>query len=76
MKPVASAASALATAMYGAAPAWSGAYVLPFLKSALNSSAKPEIKLTALKIVTAFAQTYPESLALKSSGWFILYQSS
>jgi len=65
IKAATKAASALATSMYAAAPAWSGAYVLPLLKSALNSSAKPEIKLTACQIVTAFAQAYPESLALE-----------
>ena len=41
-KPVATAAAALIKLMYEEAAPWSGGYVLPFLKDALESKAKPD----------------------------------
>jgi len=62
-KPVAQAASALILNMYTEAPAWSGGYVLPFLKDGLSAKAKPEVKAVACDIVTGFAKKFPKSIA-------------
>jgi elongation factor 3 len=62
-KPVAQAASALIMNMYTEAPAWSGGYLLPFLKDGLNAKAKPEVKAVACDIVTGFAKKFPQSIA-------------
>merc|ERR1719174_1194624 len=64
-KPVAQAARALAALMYQETTAWSGGYVLPFLKDGLSAKAKPAVKSVACDILAAFAKQYPESMALE-----------
>jgi len=64
-KTVRDAASALVTDLYEGAPAWSGGFVLPLLKSGLSSAVKPEIQVVACKMVSSFAEKFPESLALE-----------
>jgi hypothetical protein len=64
-KPVAQSARALATLMYVETPAWSGGYVLPFLKESLSPKAKPEVKSVACDNLATFAKKYPESMALE-----------
>merc|ERR1719262_2161590 len=64
-KPVAQNAASLVKLMYVEVPAWSGGYVLPFLKESLSAKAKPEVKSAACEIVIDFAKKYPESLSLE-----------
>jgi elongation factor 3 len=64
-KPVAQAATAFVKKMYAECLAWSGGYVLPFLKDSLSPKAKPEVKVVACDIVAAFAQKHPQSMALE-----------
>merc|ERR1719359_1276516 len=64
-KPVAQAARALATLMYVECAAWSGGYVLPFLKSSLSATSKPEVKAAGCDVLAAFAKQHPESMALE-----------
>jgi len=64
-KPVAQAARALATLMYVECAAWSGGYVLPFLKGSLSATSKPEVKAVACDVLAAFAKKHPESMALE-----------
>jgi len=69
-KPVAQAALALVKNMFAAAPAWSGGFMLPFLKLSMNAKSKPEVKAVACEIVTQFAIDHPESLALEME-WLV-----
>jgi len=64
-KPVAQAASALVTKIFAEAAPWSGAYLLPFLKDSLSAKGKPEQKALACDIIAAFAEQFPESVALE-----------
>jgi elongation factor 3 len=64
-KPVAQAAAALVNLMYAECQPWSGGYLLPFLKDALQSKSKPEIKSVACGVLTDFARKYPGSLSLE-----------
>jgi elongation factor 3 len=64
-KPVAQAAAALVNLMYAECQPWSGGYLLPFLKDALQSKSKPEIKAVACGVLTDFARKYPGSLSLE-----------
>jgi elongation factor 3 len=64
-KPVAQAAAALVKNMYCEVSAWSGAFVLPFLKDSIAAKAKPEVKAVACDIIRDFAKKFPESLALE-----------
>jgi len=51
--------------MYEEAGAWSGGFVLPLLKSCLETKAKPEVKAVACSIIESFAKKHPESMALE-----------
>merc|ERR1719487_10050 len=51
--------------MYEEAAPWSGSYVLPFLKDALDSKAKPDVKVVACHVAESFAKKHPESMALE-----------
>jgi len=64
-KPVAQAGRALVSLMYAECPAWSGGYVLPFLKDSLAAKGKPEVKGVACDILAAFARQHPDSMALE-----------
>jgi elongation factor 3 len=64
-KPVAQAAAAWVKNMYCEVSAWSGAFVLPFLKDSIAAKAKPEVKAVACDIIRDFAKKFPESLALE-----------
>jgi len=64
-KLVAQAAADLVKKMYCEMPPWSGGYVLPFLKDSISAKAKPEVKAVACDIITDFAKSFPESLALE-----------
>jgi hypothetical protein len=50
-KPVAQSARALAAKMYAETAAWSGGYVLPFLKDSLSAKVKPEVIVTSLLLL-------------------------
>merc|ERR1719327_2111119 len=51
--------------MYEEAAPWSGGYVLPFLKDALDSKAKPDVKVVACHVAESFAKKHPESMAME-----------
>jgi len=65
VKTTSAAAAALVKMMYEEVGPWSGASVLPLLKSCLETKAKPEVKAVACSIIETFARKYPESMALE-----------